>query len=109
MSSATHVFLVSDVPARLADKKLLDLDSRPSSFAAQFPGAWLDKPVTVIVPIIVLDELDGLKRRGGTAHVKWRASYTLAVLDDVFARPSIRGVLRQPAADGTRGAALMQR
>ena len=59
------------------------------------------------MPIIVLDELDGLKRRGGTTHVKWRASYTLAVLDDIFARPGTQGVLRQPAADGTRGAVLM--
>jgi hypothetical protein len=84
------------------DDKLRDID-----FAPLLPGAWLDKPVTVIVPIIILDELDGLKQRGGTTHVKWRASYTLAVLDDILARPGTQGVLRQPAADGTRGAVLM--
>ncbi|MGH3221605.1 MAG: hypothetical protein ACRDPY_23410 [Streptosporangiaceae bacterium] len=83
------------------DDKLRDID-----FAPLLPGAWLDKPATIIMPIIVLDELDGLKQRGGTTHVKWRASYTLAVLDDIFARSGTQGVLRQ-AADGTRGAVLM--
>jgi hypothetical protein len=39
------------------DSKLRDADLAPL-----LPGAWPDKPVTVIVPIIVLDELDGLKQ-----------------------------------------------
>jgi hypothetical protein len=68
------------------EDKLLDLD-----FASLLFGAGPDRPVTIIVPIIVLDELDGLKQRGGTAHVKWRASYTLAVVDDLFARPGAKG------------------
>jgi predicted ribonuclease YlaK len=59
------------------------------------------------VPIIVLDELDGLKQRGSTAHVKWRASCTLAVFDDLFTQPNAQGILRQPAADGTRGAVVV--
>jgi len=58
----------------------------------------------LIVPVIVLDELDGLKTRGGDALRKWRASYTLAVLEDLFSQPGPQAVLRQPAADGTRGA-----
>jgi hypothetical protein len=68
---------------------------------------WLDKPVVVIVPVVVLDELDGLKQRGGDAHRKWRASYTLAVLDDVFSGSGVQGLLRHAAADGTRGAVRM--
>jgi hypothetical protein len=84
------------------DDKLRDLD-----FAPLLPGAWPDKPVLVIVPVIVLDELDGLKLRGGDALRKWRASYTLAVLEDLFSQPGPRGILRQPAADGTRGAVFM--
>lgn len=85
------------------DDKLRDLD-----FAPLLPGACLDKPVVVIVPVIILDELDGLKLRGGDAPRRWRASYTLGVLEDVFSRPDIRGrVLRQPAADQTRGAVFV--
>lgn len=83
------------------------LKLRETDFAPPLPGVWLDKPVTIIVPIIVLDELDGLKQRGGTAHVKWRASYTLAVFDDIFTKAGVQAILQQPAADGTRGPVLM--
>jgi hypothetical protein len=41
------------------DVKLRDLD-----FAPLVLDVWLDKPVVVIVPVIVLDELDGLKQTG---------------------------------------------
>lgn len=61
----------------------------------------------VIVPVTVLDELDGLKLRGGDALRKWRASYTLAVLEDLFSQPAPQGILRQPTGDGTRGAVFM--
>jgi hypothetical protein len=83
------------------DGKLRDLD-----FTALLDG-WPDKPVVVIVPPIILDELDGLKQRGGGATRKWRASYTLAVLEDVFSRSVTRGVMRKAAADGTCGTVCM--
>lgn len=82
------------------DDKLRDLD-----FTALLDG-WPDKPVVVIVPPIIVDELDGLKQRGGDATRKWRAPYTLAVLEDVFSRSVTRGVLRKAAADGTCGHCL---
>jgi hypothetical protein len=85
------------------DDKLRDLD-----FAPLLPDAWLDKPVVVVVPVVILDELDGLKQRGGDALRRWRASYTLGVLEDVFARSGTHGVLRQPTDDGTRGAVFME-
>jgi hypothetical protein len=81
------------------DDKLRDLDFAPLAL-----DVWLDKPVVVIVPVAVLDELDGLKQRGGDAHRKWRASYTLAVMDDIFSRTGAQSILRKPAADRTRGA-----
>jgi PIN domain len=87
----------------------IDHDSklRETDFAHLLSGVWHDKPVTIIVPIIVLDELDGLKQRGGTAHVKWRASYTLAVFDDIFTKAGTQTILRRPTDDGTRGPVLM--
>lgn len=75
-------------------------------FAALLGSAWLDKRVTLIVPVIILDELDGLKQRGPTQHAKWRASYTLGVFDRIFAKPGSQGILRQPASDRTRGGVL---
>jgi hypothetical protein len=84
------------------DDKLRDID-----FTSLLPAVWPDKAVVVIVPVLVLDELDGLKQRGGDALRKCRASYTLGVLEELFSRPSARGVLRQPAADGTRGTVVM--
>ena len=96
-------YLVADTSVYIEhDDKLRDLE-----FAPLLPGAWLDKPILIIVPVIVLDELDGLKLRGGDPLRRWRASHTLAVLEDLFSQPGPRGVLRQPAADGTHGAVFM--
>ena len=50
-------------------------------------------PVHVLVPIVVIDELDGLKK-SKTNHERWRARYTLAVLDRVFASPTEPAPLR---------------
>jgi hypothetical protein len=75
-------------------------------FAPLLGSAWLDKRVTLIVPVIILDELDGLKQRGPTQHAKWRASYTLGVFDRIFAKPTSQGILQQPAADRTRGGVI---
>jgi hypothetical protein len=40
----------------------------------------LEVPLCLILPIIVVDELDGLKQ-SSNKHVRWRAGHTLAVLD----------------------------
>jgi hypothetical protein len=84
------------------DDKLENLDF------ADLLGGWRDHTVIVIVPSIVLDELEGLKDRGPDKWRKWRARYTLAILARVFSESKRPGVIREPAADGTRGAVLMQ-
>ena len=52
--------------------------------------------VHVLVPIIVVDELDALKQIKDK-HIRWRAGYTLAVLDRLFTRTT--GPVRLRAED----------
>ena len=43
---------------------------------------WED-PIHLLIPMVVVDELDKLKE-SKKPHVRWRASYTLAVIDRMF-------------------------
>lgn len=67
----------------------------------------------VLIPILVIDELDGLKR-SGSQHVRWRAGYTLAVFDQLLSTAAHRAVLRPEnmgalASGGTtRGAVTIE-
>jgi PIN domain len=60
--------------------------------------------VRVIVPVVILDELDGLKG-SGDARRRWRAGYTLAVMEEAFAAKPVPGLLRGPA--GNRGGVIL--
>jgi hypothetical protein len=83
------------------EKKIEEADLAPL-----LDSAFHDKRVVLIVPIIVLDELDGLKNRGSGPHVKWRAAYTLAVFDRIFTKRGEQGKLQMPSADPARGGVL---
>jgi hypothetical protein len=50
--------------------------------------------VDVIIPIVVVDELDGLKQHS-KQHVRWRAGVTLAVLDRVLAATPGPAILQE--------------
>lgn len=59
-------------------------------------GSLLDvrgDDIHILVPIVVVDELDGLKQSKDT-FLRWRASYTLGVLDRVLRSPTEVGRLR---------------
>ena len=58
--------------------------------------ALREEPVRIVIPILVIDELDVLKR-SSDKRARWRARYTLAVIDRVLPFPQLSGVLR--AAD----------
>jgi PIN domain len=76
--SITGQFVVGDTSFYTEhEHKLEQADFRP------LLGIWED-PVHLLVPITVIDELDGLKK-SKDKHERWRARYTLAVLDRVFA------------------------
>ena len=51
-------------------------------------------PVHLLVPIVVVDELDGLKNKADKPYKRWRAGYTLAVFDRMFPLGSGAAVLR---------------
>jgi len=75
--SRPGVFVVADTSLYIEhESKLENLDFRP------LLQIWED-PVHLLVPVVIVDELDGLKK--SRSHVGWRAGYTLAVLDRVFA------------------------
>jgi predicted ribonuclease YlaK len=49
-------------------------------------------PVRMLIPIVVVDELDALKR-GSASKTRWRAGYSLAVIDRVIVDPPRPGIL----------------
>lgn len=51
------------------------------------------EPIHLVVPMIVVDELDGSKQRHG--HVGWRAAFSLAVIDAKAPMPGEHGLLRE--------------
>ncbi len=54
--------------------------------------------VHLMVPMVVVDELDQLKESKAT-HARWRARYTLAVLDELFQANTEQAVLHTPNAE----------
>jgi len=76
--------------------KLEDVDFGP------LVNVWKSE-ITVLVPIVIVDELDRLKE-SKDKPVRWRAGYTLAVLDRLFADGTGRVRLRPgdmvPGSDG---------
>jgi hypothetical protein len=57
--------------------------------------------IHLLVPMVVVDELDDLKR-SRDQHQRWRAGYTLAVLDRLFQISHDRAVLHEPDPESVR-------
>jgi hypothetical protein len=66
-----------------------------ADFASLLEVEWMDHQIHVLVPIVVVDELDRLKESKDRI-ARWRAGYTLAVLDRLFERRTGMAVLRKP-------------
>ena len=84
--------------SKLVDRIEADGRCRRLPNHADFAGL-LDSviEVNVIVPMVVIDELDRLKETG-QVHPRWRAGYTLAVIDRVLIKPEQRRVCAPAAA-----------
>lgn len=61
-----------------------------------------EEPIRILVPILVIDELDNLKRHTDR-HVRWRAGYTLAVFDRVLRTSTAPSLLREQTTEASRG------
>jgi hypothetical protein len=88
--SPPEIIVVADTTVYIeAPDKIEDLDFRPLV-------AVREEPIRLVVPIAVLDELEGLKRHQDR-HKRWRAGYSLAVFEDRL--PNGVGAARLRAAD----------
>jgi hypothetical protein len=90
--SRVGVFVVADTSVYIeASDKIEILDFRPLLGVRE-------EPIHLVVPIAVVDELEGLKRHRDK-HIRWRAGYSLAVLEDRL--PSGTGAGRVQEEDFT--------
>lgn len=79
-NARTHArFVVADTSFFIHGDKLEDADFRPVARVRE-------RPIHLFVPMVVLDELDRLKD-SGKQRARWRAAYTLAVLERVVMMP----------------------
>ena len=87
--AADDLYVVLDTSVYIEhEHKLEDLDIAPHLTA--FP----DKRLHLLVPMVVIDELDGIKNKGEGAK-RWRAAYTLGVVERIFSpKEPRRGFLR---------------
>jgi hypothetical protein len=73
------LFVMPDTPVDIEhEKKPADLDFAELMAEQRFPESRL----IVLVPIVIIDELDRLKDRSSNAHVKWRAGHSLGFIYD---------------------------
>jgi hypothetical protein len=95
------VFALPDTSFYMEHEQLL----RELDFAPLVDEPFLDHPIRVLVPLIILDELEGLKRKGENQQ-RWRAAYTLSVIDDLF-KGSNNGTLRTADPVKDRGPVVL--
>jgi hypothetical protein len=89
----SETFIVPDTGVYINHEKLEEAD-----FGALL--GMYGSPIRILVPMVVVDELDGLKQHN-KSPVRWRAGYTLAVLDRLFAQNTYPTQPAQLHAAGT--------
>jgi predicted ribonuclease YlaK len=100
--AADDLYVVLDTSVYIEhDDKLEKLDIAPD--LTPFP----DKRLHLLVPMVVIDELDGIKNKGEELK-RWRAAYAIGVLERIFSPDQrMRGLLRE-GEYGIRGAVDME-
>jgi predicted ribonuclease YlaK len=83
-------FVVADTTVFIEhESKLEDLN------LPEILGVGNARPVHLLVPMVVMDELDGLKNRASKPHARWRAGHALAVFDRLFDHGTEQALLRR--------------
>jgi hypothetical protein len=91
----------------------LDSESWPKDFQADsdFAPLLTRKPqsatIRILVPLMVVDELDRLKR-DKDSRKRWRAGYSLSLIDRLLAQPDEAAELRPAAPDQSRGSVQVE-
>jgi hypothetical protein len=73
-------------------QKIRDID-----YAAELGLGF--EPIRIVLPIIVIDELDRRKDTGNQSQPRWRAGHTLGVLDEILRNPRSTAQLKPADAD----------
>jgi hypothetical protein len=91
---AGQVTFWTGVPIAVPDSTMFCRHDRLEDWdLAPLLGITNDRPTHIVIPMVVIDELDRLKE-SGNQHTRWRARYSLAVLDRVLPDPTQFGILR---------------
>src|SRR5579884_1333724 len=86
------------------EKKLADLDFAELVADQRFPNSRL----VVLVPIVVIDELDRLKDRSSNSHVKWRAGHALGFIYEKLKDADHPAQIQPPEPQEFRGPVVME-
>jgi hypothetical protein len=97
--------------------------SRPGSFVVLDTSVYINHPdklkgmdiatlvgaredINLLVPIVVVDELDGLKQNNNK-HVRWRAGHAIGLLNAILSNPPT-GILRAADLSGLKSGELFR-
>jgi len=103
--SDTALFIMPDTSVYIEhEKKLADLDFAEMVAEQRFPNSRL----VVLVPIVVIDELDRLKDRSSNSHVKWRAGHALGFIYEKLKDARHPVQIQPPDRQNWRGQVVME-
>jgi hypothetical protein len=103
--SDSALFIMPDTSVYIEhEKKLADLDFAELVADQRFP----DSRLVVLVPIVVIDELDRLKDRSSNSHVKWRAGHALGFIYEKLRDADHPALIQPPEPQKWRGPVVME-
>lgn len=103
--SDSALFVMPDTSVYIEhENKLADLDFAQLVADQRFPNTRL----VVLVPIVVIDELDRLKDRSSNRDVKWRAGHALGFMYEKLKDVDHPALIQPPESQKWRGPVVME-